>query len=57
LFQFWMGGFSLLAPNAGGGVAFFAHVGGFLFGMLAIRLFLVGRRARRRLPLGPYPYR
>jgi membrane associated rhomboid family serine protease len=27
------------AGNAGGGVAYFAHIGGFLFGLLAIRLF------------------
>jgi membrane associated rhomboid family serine protease len=26
-------------PEAGGGVAFFAHVGGFLFGLLAVRVF------------------
>jgi membrane associated rhomboid family serine protease len=34
LLQLWDGGFGLLAPAAGGGVAFFAHVGGFLFGVL-----------------------
>jgi membrane associated rhomboid family serine protease len=56
LFQLWMGGFSLIAPDTGGGVAFFAHIGGFLFGMLAIRLLLVGRRTRPG-PFGPYPYR
>jgi membrane associated rhomboid family serine protease len=27
------------AGNAGGGVAYFAHIGGFLFGLLAIKLF------------------
>jgi membrane associated rhomboid family serine protease len=37
LFQIWYGGFSLLEPQAGGGVAFFAHIGGFVFGVLAIR--------------------
>ena len=26
------GGFAILHPQAGGGVAFFAHVGGFVFG-------------------------
>jgi membrane associated rhomboid family serine protease len=46
LFQLWQGGFSLIAPTAGGGVAFFAHVGGFLFGGLALRLFVVRRRVR-----------
>jgi len=47
LFQAWSGGFSLLNPGAGGGVAFFAHVGGFLFGFFAVRLFAV------RPPLRP----
>ena len=31
--------FSEPAGNAGGGVAYFAHIGGFLFGVLAIKLF------------------
>jgi membrane associated rhomboid family serine protease len=47
LFQLWQGGFSLTHPDAGGGVAFAAHVGGFLFGALAVRLFQV------RAPLRP----
>jgi membrane associated rhomboid family serine protease len=47
LFQLWQGGFSLTHPDSGGGVAFAAHVGGFLFGVLAIRLFQV------RAPLRP----
>jgi membrane associated rhomboid family serine protease len=46
VFQLWLGGFSLLAPAPGGGVAFFAHVGGFLFGVLAVRLFTMHRQAR-----------
>ena len=32
VFQLWEGGFSILQPQAGGGVAFFAHIGGFVFG-------------------------
>ena len=40
--QIWTGGLSLLQPNAGGGVAFFAHIGGFVFGMLTV--FLVAQR-------------
>jgi membrane associated rhomboid family serine protease len=47
LFQAWSGGFSIVNPEAGGGVAFFAHVGGFAFGFLAVRLFAV------RPPLRP----
>jgi membrane associated rhomboid family serine protease len=47
LFQLWEGGFSLTHPEAGGGVAFFAHVGGFVFGVLTVRLFA------KRPPLQP----
>jgi len=47
LFQLWDGGFSLLHPQAGGGVAFFAHVGGFVFGMATVYLFA------KRPPLPP----
>ena len=34
---------SLGAASAGGGVAFFAHIGGFVTGALAVRLFAIGR--------------
>ena len=47
LFQLWQGGFSLTEPGADGGVAFAAHVGGFLFGVVAVRAFQV------RAPLRP----
>ena len=47
LFQLWQGGFSLTQPDAGGGVAFAAHVGGFLFGVVAVKAFQV------RAPLRP----
>jgi membrane associated rhomboid family serine protease len=47
LFQLWEGGFSLTQPDAGGGVAFFAHVGGFVFGVVTVRLFM------KRPPLQP----
>jgi membrane associated rhomboid family serine protease len=43
LFQLWDGGWAVLHPQQGGGVAFFAHIGGFVFGLLTIR-FLVVRR-------------
>lgn len=36
--------------SQGGGVAYLAHVGGFVFGLATIRLFLLGRR-----PAGPPP--
>ena len=46
LFQAWQGGFSVLHPEAGGGVAFFAHIGGFLFGLVTVRLAAVRRPLR-----------
>ena len=43
------GAVGLTSPtNAGGGVAYFAHVGGFAFGLLTIRLW-----AKRRKPTPP----
>ena len=47
LFQLWQGGFDLFAPTGTGtgGVAFFAHIGGFVFGLL-VGLFLRPRRPR-----------
>jgi membrane associated rhomboid family serine protease len=47
VFQLWLGGFSLTHPDNGGGVAFAAHVGGFVAGVLLIRVF------QRRPPLAP----
>jgi len=47
LFQLWQGGYAITHPEAGGGVAFFAHVGGFLFGVLTLRAFKI------RDPLSP----
>jgi membrane associated rhomboid family serine protease len=48
LFQLWQGGFSLTHPESGGGVAFAAHVGGFLFGALAVKAFQVRTPLRSR---------
>ncbi len=46
LFQFVEGNFGLFSASAnGGGTAFFAHVGGFLFGLLVARV-LAGTLAR-----------
>ncbi|MGZ4400909.1 MAG: rhomboid family intramembrane serine protease [Gaiellaceae bacterium] len=47
LFQFFAGENSLTHPESGGGVAFFAHIGGFLFGLATVRLLA------RRKPLRP----
>ena len=51
IFQLWQGGFDLLSPDGigTGGVAFFAHVGGFAFGVLTVKLFTA------RLRAGPAP--
>jgi membrane associated rhomboid family serine protease len=51
--QLYTGGVSLLHPEAGGGVAFFAHIGGFLFGVLTV-LFVARERPavpRERFPV------
>ena len=45
LFQLWSGSYSVMNPEAGGGVAFFAHVGGFVFG--AATIYLVAQRRPR----------
>ena len=47
LFQIVDGGLALKHPEAGGGVAFFAHIGGFLFGAATVYL------VRKRPPLRP----
>jgi membrane associated rhomboid family serine protease len=47
LLQLVEGGFSIVQPQAGGGTAFFAHVGGFVFGLATVRL------VTKRPPLRP----
>ena len=47
LFQLWQGGWSVAHPESGGGVAFFAHIGGFAFGMATVYL------VAKRRPLQP----
>jgi rhomboid family protein len=47
LLQIFEGGMGLTHPDAGGGVAFFAHVGGFAFGALTVKAFTI------RPPLQP----
>jgi len=47
LYELWQGEFSLTHPVAGGGVAFFAHIAGFVFGLLTVRSLTV------RPPLRP----
>jgi membrane associated rhomboid family serine protease len=47
--QVLFGYFDLNAAGDTGGVAYFAHVGGFLFGLLAIKLFADDRKSRAQL--------
>jgi membrane associated rhomboid family serine protease len=50
--QLYAANYSLVHPEDNGGIAFFAHIGGFVFGALTIRLLMVRppapRRRRRR---------
>jgi membrane associated rhomboid family serine protease len=50
--QLWSGGLSLLAPQAAGGTAFFAHIGGFVFGVATV---LLVAKQRPVLPSSRYP--
>jgi membrane associated rhomboid family serine protease len=50
--QIWTGGLSLVNPSGGGGTAFFAHIGGFVFG--AATILLVTKR-RPEAPTSRYP--
>ena len=43
LYQLVVGGYAFVHPEAGGGVAYFAHLGGIAFGLLTVRLFGAGR--------------
>src|SRR5918911_1113865 len=45
--QIWQGGVGLLRPSSTGGVAVFAHIGGFAFGLLTVYL------VAKRRPLRP----
>jgi membrane associated rhomboid family serine protease len=47
LFQLLDGSASIAHPQEGGGVAFFAHIGGFVFGFLVVKL------VQKRRPLAP----
>ena len=46
-FQLLDGSASLASPEEGGGVAFFAHIGGFVFGFTVVKLL------QQRHPLSP----
>jgi membrane associated rhomboid family serine protease len=42
--QLLLGSSSFTSPDSGGGVAYFAHIGGFVFGLVACRYVLLPRR-------------
>jgi membrane associated rhomboid family serine protease len=46
VFQLIDGGYAIRHPEAGGGVAFFAHIGGFVFGAATVYLVAVRRPLR-----------
>jgi membrane associated rhomboid family serine protease len=50
--QIWTGGLSLVQPEQGGGVAFFAHIGGFVFGAATV---LLVAKQRPRAPTSRFP--
>ena len=50
--QIWTGGLSLLHPQGADGVAFFAHIGGFVFGLATV---LLVARERPRAPTSRFP--
>ncbi len=57
LYQLVEGNFGLASASAnGGGVAFFAHVGGFVFGVIVTRLLLSGRRIEPQGTTTPAAY-
>jgi len=49
LIQLFSGTLSLVAPGAAGGVAWWAHIGGFVAGLVLCPAFVVRRKRRRRL--------
>jgi membrane associated rhomboid family serine protease len=50
--QAWSGGLSLIVPHSAGGTAFFAHIGGFVFGIATV---LLVARQRPRAPTARFP--
>ncbi len=49
LLQVFSGVASLASADVTGGTAWFAHIGGFVAGIVLVRFFVIGRRGRRRL--------
>jgi membrane associated rhomboid family serine protease len=53
--QLYLGTTGLAGTGSGEGVAYFAHIGGFVFGLLAIRLFVKRGRGSAGAPQPPLP--
>lgn len=53
--QLYLGASGLAGTGRGESVAYFAHVGGFAFGLLLIRLFVAGKRGSPSAPQPPLP--
>ena len=45
IFQFFSGALSVAWGSTGGGVAWWAHIGGFVFGAVVMKVLSIGRRA------------
>jgi membrane associated rhomboid family serine protease len=43
VYQLVIGGYAFVHPEASGGVAYFAHLGGIAFGLITVKLFATGR--------------
>ena len=56
LMQVYSGVASLSLPGAESGVAWWAHIGGFVFGLLAGSLFSIGKKRRPNYPDEYYPW-
>jgi len=52
--QFFSGTLSLVLPSGAGGIAWWAHIGGFFAGMTLYRLFVIRLKSRRRLFVDEY---
>jgi membrane associated rhomboid family serine protease len=53
--QLYLSATGLAGTGSGEGVAYFAHIGGFAFGALVIRLFVKGKRRSPSAPQPPLP--
>jgi len=52
--QFFSGTLSLVLPGNAGGIAWWAHIGGFFTGIILYRLFIIKHKSKRRLYFDEY---